>query len=286
MIDLVQKRIMQVAILFGVLSIPTFASADSEIFETPVNPTSPVESISKEVTGTTNQLLNEPEQPVIKTVDAVKKISEKVAETVEVEKPLVEVNLTKEPSIKADTGVVEVDVSKNQLVQVDTVVSKVEVAEPLDVEVDTEVVQVEASLVPPPLKTNAKQLVERAEEQESISQPQSINKDEITVKDQVIITPPFDDKPSDTVNNSPSPLKKFEFDPLKAFPQIQSGPYQQLNQSSGHVNMAMAVLESINHEYANGFFTYFGRGRMFFDQWLNAPPSQPPQISLFTISRI
>jgi len=279
----VSKRIMQVIILIGILSIPTFASADSGIFETPVNTTSPVEPIAEEVTGTTTQLLNEPEQPVTKTVDAVKVISEKVAETIEVEKPL---NLTREPSIKANTGVIEVDVSEKPLVKVDTTVAKVEVSEPLDVEVDTEVVKTEVSIVPPPLTSNKKPLVERAEEQEPRAQPQSINKNEISVKDQVILEPPIDDKPTDTVDKSPIPLKENEFDPLIAIPPIQSGPYNQLNSSSGHVNMAMAVLESVNHEYANGFFTYFGRGRTFFDQWLNAPPSQPPQNSLFTISRI
>jgi len=280
-IDVVHKRIMQVAILFGVLSIPTFASADSEIFETPVNTTSPVESISEEVTGTTNQLLNETEQPVNKTVDTVKVISEKVEETLEVEEPVVEVNLKKEPSIKVNTGVIDVDVSKNPSVKVDTAVAKVEVAEPLDVEVDTEVVQIEASIVPPPLATNEKPLVEDGEEQGTISQPQSMNKDEFpTVKDQIILEPPIDDKPSDTVYNSSSPLKENEFNPLQALPTIQTGPYHQINSSSGHFNMSMAILESLNQENANGFFTYFGQGRMFFDQWLNAPPSQPPRKSL------
>jgi len=280
-IDVVHKRIMQVAILFGVLSIPTFASADSGIFETPVNTTSPVGSISEEVTGTTNQLLNETEQPVNKTLDTVKVISEKVEETLEVEEPVVEVNLTKEPSIKANTGVIEVDVSNKPLVNVDTAVAKVEVSEPMNVEVNTEVVQIEASIVPPPLKSNEKRLVEDGEEQRTISQPQPMNKNEFTaVKDQVILEPAIDDKPSDTVNKSSSPLKENEFDPLQALPPIQTGPYHQLNSSSGHVNMSMAILESLNQENANGFFTYFGQGRMFFDQWLNAPPSQPPQKSL------
>lgn len=249
--DDVQKRIMQVAILLGVLSIPSFASADSGVFGTTIpNTTSVLETVPDGVAKTTpiveEELPMETVQPVATIVDSVNETTQKVTEAVVNDKPLV---------VKA--GVVEAEVLKTQKVIVDT--SSLS----LNVERDTELVQTEVSIETPIVN------VERNAEQVAGPLVETIQEDKAI-----------------DMETRPRPKKgENEFEQIKVIPTLQSGPYIQANSSPSTAGMVMAVLNSLEVDNANGSFSYFGKGRMYYDQWLNAPPSQPPRNSLFTISR-
>ncbi|MFX3673381.1 MAG: hypothetical protein ACE3JQ_02890 [Paenisporosarcina sp.] len=265
-------RIMQVVIFFGVLSIPAFASAESGLFETPINKTTSTEEVTQEIAKTTTI------QPVAKRVGSVIEKADKVTESVNNYQPLVEVNLINNPSIRANTGIVETGISKTPILKVNTSVAKLEVSEPLKVQIDTEVGQAEDS-VEPTLDTVNEELMEEPAVESSNTIPESINLFETPVEKQIVLK-----ETTVSMETRHIPLReKYDHDPLIVMPSFQSVPYQHANASSWS---AVAVLESIGHEDSNGFFTYFGKGRMYFDQWLNAPPSQPPKESLFTISRI
>ncbi|MCZ8538227.1 hypothetical protein M9R32_13605 [Paenisporosarcina quisquiliarum] len=332
-----QKRMMQIAVLFGVLSFPSFASADGGLLGSTLSqPTEIVNTVTDEVANTTSQVekalpikteQEESLQPVTEIVNNVTETTQKVTKAVKSEEPIVEVKDSTSPSVKVNTGVVEAKVSQTPKVKVDTSIAKVEVAD--TVKVDTEVVQAEVERDPqisvktpvvdvessvPTQSTDKEIRVTPVPETEVTELPveklkQEVplvmkNKKEIVKPDiskQLIIDEEQDDALNETSRNErslnvetdkpknalPIPMKvPINYEQVQATPTFQSGPSTLSNSSLTMGSMTFAVLDGYDVSNQNGTMAYFGKTRLFFDQWLNAPPSQPPQQSPLKISRI
>ncbi|MGE6487061.1 hypothetical protein [Paenisporosarcina sp. NPDC076898] len=331
-----QKRMMQIALLFGVLSIPSFASADGGLLGSTLSqPTEIVNTVTEEVANTTSQAeealpikaeQGESLQPVTAIVKTVTETTQKVTKAVESEKPIVEVKVSTSPSVKVNTGVVEAEVSKTPKVKVDTSIAKVEVAD--TVAVDTEVVQAEVkrdqqisvqtpvvdvdSSVPTQSTTDKEILVNPVPETEVTELPVEKLKQEVPpVMTNEIVKPDIskqriiDEEQNDALNETSRnerllnveidkpknalsiPMKMpTNYEQVQATPTFQSGPSTLSNSSLSSGSMTFALLDGYDVSNQNEPLAYFGKTRLFFDQWLNAPPSQPPQHSLFKISRI
>ena len=318
---------MQIVVLFGVLSIPTFASADGGLLGSVLNqPEEIVETVTEEVANTTSQVEDvlpieadqiEPIPAVTNVVESVNNSTKKVTATVASEKPILEVNISEAPAIKVNTNVVETEISNTPKVKVDTPIVKVEVADTVEVDteeesepeiaVQTPVVKVES---PAPLETTTEKEVietpnvdvEIAEPPaESVKQgtnpiqenkkvkPQSSRTLEIgEVQDEVVIEKERNDFVAAVEPKSiPLPMKEpTNFEQVKVTPTFQSGPSTQQNSGATTGVATVAMLNGIDMTTQSGALAYLRKTRLFFDQWLNAPPSQPPQHSLFMISGI
>jgi hypothetical protein len=327
---------MQITVLFGVLSFPSFASADGGLLGSTLSqPTEIVNTVTDEVANTTSEveialpIKTEQEEslhPVTAIVKNVTETTQKVTKAVESEEPIVEVKVSTSPSVKVNTGVVEAEVSKTPKVKVDTSIAKVEVAD--TVKVDTEVVQAEVERDPqisvktpvvdvessgPTQSTTDKEIrVTLVPETEVTELPVEKLKQEVppvmkneivkpNISKQLIIDEEQDDALNETSRNErslnvetdkpknalPIPMQvPINYEQVQATPTFQSGPSTLSNSSLTMGSMTFAVLDGYDVSSQNGTMAYFGKTRLFFDQWLNAPPSQPPQYSLFKISRI
>lgn len=317
---------MQIAVLFGVLSIPTFASAEGGLLGSALNqPTEIVETVTEEVANTTSKVEEalpiETDQvdsipSVTKIVESVNKTTQKVTATVASEKPILEVNISETPSIKVNTGVVEAEVSK---------APKVKVADPVKVETVVES-EPKISVQTPVLKVDNPKPAESATEKEvietltvkvEIAEPPVVKAKKVTnpikandkvkpqsspspiiggVQEEMVIeqgsidivaeVEPKMEKPNQAIA-IPLPMKEpTNFEQVKVTPTFQSGPSTQTNAGATTGVASIAVLNRIDMTTQSGTLAYFGKTRLFFDQWLNAPPSQPPQHTPFTISSI
>jgi hypothetical protein len=319
---------MQIAVLFGVLSIPTFASAEGGLLGSALNqPTEIVETVTEEVATTTSQMEEalpietdqvESIQSVIKSVESVNKTTQKVTATMLSEEPILEVNISEAPSIKVNTGVVEAEVSKAPKV-------KVEVADPVKVEtvvesepkilVQTPVLKVDN---PKPAETaTEKEVIETPTVKVEIAEPPVVKAKQVTnpiqandkvkpqsspspiigdVQEEMVIeqgsidivaeVEPKTEKPNKAIT-IPLPMKEpTNFEQVKVTPTFQSGPSTQTNSGATTGVATVAMLNGIEMTTQSGTLAYLRKTRLFFDQWLNAPPSQPPQHSLFMISSI
>ena len=326
--DDVQKRMMQIAVLFGVLSIPTFASAEGGLLGSVLNqPTEIVETVTEEVVKTTSQVEEalpietvqvESIQPVTKIVESVKKTTQKVTATVADEEPILEVNISETPSIKVNTGVVEAEVLntpkvKGEVVvpeEVETVVEsepgisvqtpvlKADSPKPTETATKKEVIEtptVKVEITEAPV-SKAKQVTNPIQTNDKVK-PQSLPSPIIgDVQEEMVIeqgsmdiiaeVEPKMEKPNVAIA-IPLPMKEpTNFEQVKVTPTFQSGPSTQPNTGATNGVASIAVLNRIDMTTQSGTLAYFGKTRLFFNQWLNAPPSQPPQHTPFTISSI
>lgn len=327
---------MQIAVLFGVLTIPTFASADGGLLGSALNqPAEIVETVTEEVANTTSQVEEvlpmietekiEPIQSVKKVVESINKTTQKVTTTVADEEPILEVNISEAPSIKVNTSVLEAEVSKTPKVNVDTPIVKVEVADTVEVDteeesepeiaVQTPVVKVESpapsetttgkevietpivdvEIVEPPVES-IKQGTNPIQENEKVK-PQSLPspiigdvQEEMGIEQGSIdIVAEVESKKETPKQAIAIPLPMNEptiFEQVKVTPTFQSGPSTQTNSGSTTGVATVATFNGMDITTQSGTLTYIGKTRLFFDQWLNAPPSQPPQDTPFTISSI
>ncbi len=345
------KRMMQIAFLFGVLSIPTFASAEGGLLEATLKEPSEVsETVTEKVANTSSQVeeasaletdQKESIQPTTKIVETVNKTTQNITKSVVSEKPIVKANISTTPSIKVNEVEVkaEAEVLTTPKLTVDTPIAKAEASKDT-VKVDAEVVKddsgssgvhVEAEINPQvpliesevdveisnPSQSTKMEVVETVTtktdgmkspdvkaNQESISSRdigkveseriKSLKIGEIqgkAMKDQSQSEFAFE---GEITNVSPRsakvvlyPIKEpTDFERLKVTPTFQPGPSTQTNAPATTSAAAIAVLNGIDVTSLNGYLAYFGKNRLFFNQWLNAPPSQPPQILSSTISRI
>lgn len=326
---------MQIAVLFSVLTIPTFASAEGGLLGSALNqPAEIVETVTEEVDNTTSQVEEalpietdqiEPIQSVTKVVEAVNSSTKKVTAIVTSEEPILEVNISETPSIKVNKSVVETEVSNTPKLNVDTPIVKVEVAD--TVEVDTEVQSepksaVQAPVVkvesPAPSETTIKKEVmdtpivnveiteppvESAKQGAKPIQPNEKVKPQSSpspiigdVQDEMVIerglidivaeVEPKMETPKQAIA-IPLPMKEpTNFEQVKVTPTFQSGPSTQTNTGSTTGIATVATLNGMDITTQSGTLPFIGKTRLFFDQWLNAPPSQPPQDTPFTISSI
>lgn len=301
-----QKRIWQTVILFGVLSIPSFASAEGGLLKNTLTTTTDI------VEATTNQVVETPSkveevlpvetnEPVSTLVETVNETTKSVTKTVTDEKPLVEVKLSEKPTIKVNANVIEAEVSTKPVVKVETPVAEINVTEPVQVDVET-------NIIPTDLKVEE---VEPIKETSSTVIEKAVGSDVVETKKSTIVEPNvkpesvniFEEAETEGIQLSSKDTKLEEFnlqnelpvipfrgmenmEQIKVIPTIPSGPSTQNSPSSANVGITLGIFNTFEVDQLYKTFSYFGKERLFFDQWLNAPPSQPPQSSLFTISRI
>lgn len=343
------KRMMQSAILLGVLSIPTFASADGGLLGNTLNKTSEiVETVTTGVVDTESEQ-EKVYQPVTKLVDSVYETTKTVTEALESDTPAVEVNISPNPSIKVNTGILEADVSQNPKVKVDTPIAKVEVDDSFKVEIDPVKIDVEVKKDPKPqisvqtpiMSVNTKntnQSVRLRKEPQSPNQEvndkaatipaqkpvstrtqepkqiikqntETVEKNKPIWQDKIETTEPlgFDESRKQlshvesvpfTVNSYNTaastevsaekdftgylPLKPTDdYTHMKVSPVFHSGPSTPAKTVGAGGGIPLATYNGFEVSTSKEISNYSAKIRLFFDQWMNAPPSQPPQHSLF-----
>lgn len=300
-----QKRIWQTLILFGVLSIPSFASAEGGLLKNTLTTTTDiVETTTNQVVETTSKvdevLPVETNEPVSALVETVNETTQSVTKNVTDEKPLVEVKLSEKPSIKVNANVIEAEVSTKPVLKVETPVSEIKVTEPVQVDVETKNIPTDQKNEEvEPIKETSSTVIEKAVGSDVVETNPTIV--EPNVKPESVDI--FEETETEGIQLSSEDTKTEEFDlqnelpfvpfrgmenmeQIKVIPTIPSGPSTQNSPSSTNIGLTLGVFNTFEVDQSYKTFSYFGKERLFFDQWLNAPPSQPPQSSLFTISRI
>jgi len=301
----VQKRIWQTVILFGVLSIPSFASAEGGLLKNTLTTTTDiVETTTNQVVETTSKvdevLPVETNEPVSALVETVNETTQSVTKNVTDEKPLVEVKLSEKPSIKVNANVIEAEVSTKPVLKVETPVSEIKVTEPVQVDVETKNIPTDQKNEEvEPIKETSSTVIEKAVGSDVVETNPTIVEPKVKPESVDI----FEETETEGIQLSSEDTKTEEFDlqnelpfvpfrgmenmeQIKVIPTIPSGPSTQNSPSSTNIGLTLGVFNTFEVDQSYKTFSYFGKERLFFDQWLNAPPSQPPQSSLFTISRI
>lgn len=301
-----QKRIWQTVILFGVLSIPSFASAEGGLLKnTLTNTTDIVGTTTNQVDETTTQVDDilpvETNEPVAALVETVNETTQSVTKTVTDEKPLVEVELSDKPTIKVNTPLIESEVSTKPVVKVETPIAEINVTEPVQVDVETKIIPTDLKVEEvEPFKEISSTVIEKAvgsyvvETKKSTIvepnvKPESVDIFEETETEDIQLS--LEDTKTeefDLQNELPFvPFKGMEnIEQIKVIPANPSGPITQNSPISTSIGLTLGIFNTFKVDQSYKTFSYFGKERLFFDQWLNAPPSKPPQSSLFTISRI
>lgn len=301
-----QKRIWQTVILFGVLSIPSFASAEGGLLKnTLTTSTDIVETTTNQVVETTSLVdevlpveTNESVSALVKTVNET---TQSVTKTVTDEKPLVEVKLSEKPTMKVNAKVIDAEVSTKPVVKVETPVAEIKVTEPIQVDVETNIISTDVKVEEvEPIKETSSTVIEKAVGSDMVEtkkptivepnvKPESVNIFEETETEGIQLSSE-DTKTEEFELQNERPVDPFRgmdnIEKIKVIPTIPSGPSTQNSPSSTNVGLTLGVFNPFEVDQSYKTFSYFGKERLFFDQWLNAPPSQPPQSSLFTISRI
>lgn len=346
------KRVVQAAIMFGLLSVPTFASADGGLLGNTLNKSSNlIETVTDGVTDSvsgvqiTEKIAETEEliQPVRKVVNTLDETTEKLTETVKSEKPIVDLNVSSNPSIGVNLGVVEAEVSKTPTVKVDTSIVKVEVDDTVKIEadlleantqelnkkhpqvsvktpiIDVETIRTEQSTPNTnsdlPKTANAPSLVEPdnvAQKKEIVipeieqpiqhEQPILMDEPEIGFESEdlqksylgEVVTKPLDTAPKrrDVKNKKEKRPESFpkipseDYNQLKVVPTFQSGPSTPTQTGGSGGPMPFATMNEMEMGFGSRGASFPTMTRLLYDQWLNAPPFQPPRQSLFSISSI
>ncbi|MDI2586487.1 hypothetical protein OR571_04905 [Psychrobacillus sp. NEAU-3TGS] len=341
------KRVVQAAIMFGILSVPTFASADGGLLRNTLNKSSNLietvtDSVSEvqltEKVAETEELI----QPVRKVVNTLDETTEKLTETVKSEKPIVDLNVSSNPSIGVNLGVVESEVSKTPTVKVDTSIVKVEVDDTAKIEADlleahtqelnkkhpqvsvkTPIIDVETirteqstpntnsdlpktatalSLLEPDNVAQKKEIViPEIEQPIQHEQPILMDEPEIGFESEdlqksylgEVVTKPLDTAPKRDIKKKkekrPESFPKIpseDYNQLKVVPTFQSGPSTPTQTGGSGGPMPFATMNEMAMAFESRGAIFPTMTRLLYDQWLNAPPFQPPRQSLFSISSI
>ncbi|MFJ5770208.1 hypothetical protein [Psychrobacillus sp. NPDC093180] len=345
------KRVVQAAIMFGMLSVPTFASADGGLLGNTLNKSSNlIETVTDGVTDSVSEVqltekvaeTEELIQPVRTVVNTLDETREKLTETVKSEKPIVDLNVSPNPSIGVNLGIVEAEVSKTPTVKVDTSIVRVEVDDTVKIEADlleantqelnkkhpqvsvkTPIVDVET------LKTEQSTPNTNSDLPKTATAPSLVEQDNVAQKKETVIPeieqpiqheqPILVDepgtgfesedlqksyldtvitKPMDTTSKQEIKKKKEkrpetfpkipseDYNQLKVVPTFQSGPSTPTQTGGSGGPMSFATMNEMEMVFESRGANFPTMTRLLYDQWLNAPPFQPPRQSLFSISSI
>lgn len=344
--------------MLGMLSVPIFASADVGLLGKALNKSSNlIETVTDGVTDTVSEVpvtdkvagTEELIQPVRKVVNTVEDTTDKLVDTMKTEKPIVNVNVSSNPSFGVDIGVVEGEVSKTPSVKVETSIVKAEVDNSVKLEVDvlkvntqetkdklpqivvrTPIVNVEttktkqstpntnpdpktdtepssASVKQTPVESESAAQTKETdipEIEQPIQHDQSLLVDEpksgfeslenhqrsSKIEAQTKLTDSAlkgdiemkEEKQSESLSKIPTN----EYDQLKVVPTFQSGPSTPTKTAGSGGSLPLAAMNEMEMAIENRGGIFPTMTRLLYDQWLNAPPSQPPRQSLFSISSI
>ncbi|MCR8849480.1 hypothetical protein NQ095_13740, partial [Rossellomorea sp. SC111] len=253
--------------------------------------TKTVENTTESVTGTVDSTTKTVTKTVVET-------TKPVTESLTDDKPLLEVDLSDDPAVKVNTGVVDVEVSKDPQVKVDTGVVDADVSNEPAVKVDVEAEEPDEPLI----DTEDKDSVVKREREDARKEP--VKKEVPVETDQssiqiskaknhieTILTKPVVVEKERAVkmeapknqNDQPSPPRK-KMEPVLTTTTMNStsqssstsGTSGQVTGSSSLWVFSEQYATAINFQKAN----MYEKNNLYYDQWLNAPPSQPPQDSL------
>ncbi|MQR97252.1 hypothetical protein [Fictibacillus phosphorivorans] len=246
--------------------------------------------------------VDEAVETVTDTVDTVKEIVP--TETLKQSKPIVDVELSEKPSIKVDV----VDQEVNVTVPVKTEKPQVEVELPVVSEIVTtkpeveEVVEVKPDPAPIPKPVTEPVVKNKPIISEKVSETKdvSLQKPEVVLKKEMInmeIENPVNTGTSGDVLKKSRDQKESEL-PIRQktspdYPVTQmltpssQGGQTTSNSSNGPMNSSttitfLAILDGGHSEAQHETGVRLDGGvRHYYDQWLNAPPGQPPQSFFF-----
>ncbi|MDT9025937.1 hypothetical protein [Rossellomorea yichunensis] len=241
--------------------------------------TNTVEKTTKSVTGTVDS--------TTKTVtDTVEETTKPVSDSLSDDKPLLEVDLSDDPEVKVNTGIVDVEVSEDPQVKVDTGIVETEVKDEPSVDTkiendDAEVEKVDVRKEPVQQEVPAETSAEKADQSSiRMSKAKQLNETILTKPAEVEQKERAKAEESEKQNELPfTPVKKME-------PLLTTTTFHSTSQSSSTSGVSGQVTGStslwyvsdqqamaVNFQKAN----LYEKKNLYYDQWLNAPPSQPPQ---------
>jgi len=243
-------------------------------------------SVTNTVEETTKTVTNTVESTTNMVTNTVEETTEPVTDSLSDEKPLLEVDLSDEPEVKVNTGVIDTEVSKDPQVKVDTGIVETEVNdEPsVDIQVD-ENVEVEKEDV-------QKETFKQDVPDEASSKGTDENSIRISkakqLKDSILTKPAKVEAKEAFKVEEPKNRKERPFTPAKKMepvlttttmnstsqPSSTSGMNGQTTGSSSLWYVPDQQAVAVNFQKAN----LYEKKNLYYDQWLNAPPSQPPQV--------
>lgn len=254
------------------------APVTDAVKDTTISVTNTVEKTTKTVTGTVEYTT----ETVTGTVDdTVKPVTDSLTD----DKPLVEIDVD-EPKVKVDAGIIDTEVSEKPSIQVDPGGSDETKGQK---EVEGPVEQTRNMEEPKASKQGIEETTEKSTETR-MSKARQIE-GAITVKNtgadssegRQATAQPEDEKTEGPANPGPeTPFKKME--PILNNPTSNSSNGYSTGASGTGQSAAAGSLQIVREQEADHLrlerAAFNGKDHLYYDQWLNAPPSQPPQISL------
>ncbi len=249
------------------------------------------------------------EKPSIKVDAGAVKVDVSDQPSVKVDTGVIDANVSEKPSVKIDTGSVKVDVSDQPSVKVDTDVIDANVSEKPSVKINSGAVKVDVSekhsvKINPDRRDKSSKIQEKESTGQDVSKPivkteeplpveKSVAKDIVVA--QVITQPDKMDnsvEQTDSVeskmilNNVETPVKSkpnFSKDHFSAVTVSQNTPSSSSTNSFNGFSSGLAVggiIPAYQQEFVFTNAVQYDRNQNYYDQWLNAPPAQPPQKAL------
>ncbi|WP_201714903.1 hypothetical protein [Rossellomorea arthrocnemi] len=268
----------------------TTKSVTGTVDSTTKTVTDTVEETTKSVTGTVDS--------TTKTVtDTVEETTKSVSDSLADDKPLLDVDLSDHPEVKINTGNVDIEVSKEPEVKVETGGLEADVSNEPSAKVEDE-----PSVARP--KENDEVEVERGDApKEPVKQEvpvegsaEEAEKSSLRLSEAKQVKESLRTNPAEVEQKEPAKVEESEkqhelpFTPVKKMePVLTTTTLNSTSQSSSTSGVSGQVSGStslwyvsdqqavtVNFQTAN----MYEKNNRYYDQWLNAPPSQPPQQSL------
>ncbi|MGR3762752.1 hypothetical protein [Rossellomorea sp. NS-SX7] len=244
--------------------------------ETTKSVTNTVEHTTKTVTGT----VEDTAETVTETVDDTTK---PVTESLSDDEPLVEVDV-EDPEVKVDTGIIEADVSDEPTVNVETgdpdeiqdSPNTTEIPESQEREKDAPDKENEGTseLSTETRMNKAKQI------EESIT---AATTETASPEEKPVNTGAVDGQAEESKNDFP-PIPYKQMEPVLTNSTIKTANGHSTSTNGMGQTAAAGSLQVVREQEADNVSLeragFNGNENLYYDQWLNAPPSQPPQPSL------
>jgi hypothetical protein len=255
------------------------APVTDTVKETTKSFTNTVEHTTKTVTGT----VEDTAETVTETVeDTTKPVTESLSD----DEPLVEVDVD-DPGVKVDTGIIEADVSEEPSVIVGT-------GNPDEIEDSSRTPEVpvrqESEADAPDKGDKENEGTSELSTETRMNKAKQIEEsitaaatDTASSEEKQVNTGAVDGQAEESKNDFPPiPYKQIE-------PVLTTSPINMANGHSTSTNgmgqtAAAGSLQVVREQEADNISLeragFNGKENLYYDQWLNAPPSQPPQTSL------
>ncbi|NQD67183.1 hypothetical protein HP456_14805 [Bacillus haikouensis] len=247
---------------------------------------STTESVTKTVRNTTKSVTTTVETTTENVTETVEDTTKPVTDPLTDDEPLLEVNVSEKPDVKVDTEVIETEVSEDSTVKLETGTTETDAGKSPSVNAEEEADAIPSADVNEKTgeTVSDKSAGPSADAENSMNKARKLEKS-ITAKESESAPPVTKKVKTDETKDRLPLIPDKKMEPIVTNTTMQPGAGQStgtsgMNGSTTISNSHWIVWDNDANRVRFLRSDFNGNQNLYYDQWLNAPPSQPPQTSL------